>query len=141
MHARSLSRRFGARWALARVDLDLYPGERLLVAGANGSGKTTLLRILATLVPPSVGELRLFGRSWDQEVERSRARLALLTHQPSLYEDLSGTQNIAVLLRLLGRDEAPEPYLERVGLDLRPDPVRVYSAGMRKRLSFARLFS
>lgn len=135
--ARALSRRYGARWALARLDLEVGPGERLLVVGANGSGKTTLLRLLSTMLLPSLGELRLFDRpSTDPSV---RAKVALLTHHLGLYEDLSGPENLRVLLGLLGRaDERPEPLLERVGLEVRPDPVRGYSAGMRKRLAFAR---
>jgi heme exporter protein A len=133
-----LCRRFGSRWALARLDLELMAGERLVIMGANGSGKTTLLRMLATSSQPSRGSLRLFGLDPAREPEAVRSRLALLTHLPSLYDDLSGTENLQILARLLGRSLDVSPWLHKVGLDDRPEPVRSYSAGMRKRLSFAR---
>ncbi|HJN76387.1 MAG TPA: ABC transporter ATP-binding protein [Myxococcota bacterium] len=141
VHTNGLSRRYGPRWALARVDLAIESGERFLIVGANGSGKTTLLRILATALPPTQGELMLFGRDPREHLAQCRRELALLSHLPAVYEDLSGPQNLRVMLDLLGRDEAAEPWLERVGLELRDDPVRAYSAGMRKRLSFARMLA
>lgn len=136
IETRELSRRFGRRWALARVDLEVREGERLLVVGANGSGKTTLLRVLATLLSPSRGSMRLFGHDAVAEPMAARARIGLVTHTPGLYEDLSGLDNLAVQASLTGRP-IPADLLERVGLDPRPDAVRHYSAGMRKRLSFA----
>ncbi len=139
VHTRDLCRRYFTRWALARVDLDLMPGERLVVMGSNGSGKTTLLRLVSTATQHTRGTLRLFGRDPAREPEAVRERLALLTHLPSLYDDLSGEENLRVLARLLRKPLDVSPWLEKVGLDTRPDPVRGYSAGMRKRLSFARL--
>lgn len=136
-----LSRRYGPRWALAHVDLAIEPGERFLIVGANGSGKTTLLRILATALPATQGDLRLFGRDPNEHLEQCRKELALLSHLPAVYEDLSGTQNLQVFLDLVGSTEPPEPWLERVGLEIRPEPISSYSAGMRKRLSFARMLA
>ncbi len=138
IEATELSRRFGGRWALARVDLRVEPGERLLLFGANGSGKTTLLRVLATLLTPTRGTLRLFGREVQADMQELRRRVGLVTHTPGLYEDLSARDNLAVQGRLLGRP-VPRDLLARVGLQDRPDAVRHYSAGMRKRLSFALL--
>ncbi len=134
-----LCRRYGRRWALARVDLEVQAGERLVVMGANGSGKTTLLRVLSTTTQPTRGSLSIFGLDPAREPEAVRERLALLTHLPSLYDDLSGVENLQVLARLLGKPLDVVPWLDKVGLDARPEPVRSYSAGMRKRLSFARL--
>ncbi len=53
VHAQSLARRYGPRWALSRIDLEIGPRERLLVVGPNGSGKTTLIRLLTTLEGPT----------------------------------------------------------------------------------------
>ncbi|MCB9792848.1 MAG: heme ABC exporter ATP-binding protein CcmA [Alphaproteobacteria bacterium] len=140
LQAQQLSRRYGRRWALARVDLEVQPGERLLIVGANGSGKTTLLRTLATLIQPTVGSLKIFGFDAQRQRTEARSHLALLSHANALYEDLSGPENLRVVAGLLGRaGERVEPLLEQVGLELRDDPVRGYSAGMRKRLAFARL--
>ena len=136
IETQELSRRFGRRWALARVDLRVEEGERLLVLGSNGSGKTTLLRLLATLLGPSRGTLRLFGQDAVAEPMAARSRIGLVTHTPGVYEDLSAMDNLAVQASLTGVP-VPGDLLARVGLDGRPDAVRHYSAGMRKRLSYA----
>jgi heme exporter protein A len=143
VEATDLGRRFGRRWSLARVNLSLSPGQRLLVVGANGSGKTTLLRTVATLWAPSRGTLRIFGMDPVKQRFAVRESLALLSHQPGLYEDLSGTENLSLTLQMQGRRdlEIVPGLLASVELDARPDPVRTYSAGMRKRLAFARLLA
>lgn len=141
VHAQKLSRRYGARWALAEVDLEVPRGERLLIVGANGSGKTTMLRTLATAQTPSLGSLHIFGMDVRTHAVEVRARLGLLSHLPQIYRDLSGAENLRIFNKLLGIPGPVEPYLERVGLEIRPDPVHSYSAGMTKRLSFARLLA
>lgn len=141
IEASALSRRFGQRWALARLDLSIHPGEKFLIVGGNGSGKTTLLRILATALPRSLGGLQLFGMDPDLDRHRIRSRSALLSHQPAIYEDLSSSENLDIACRLAGQPLNAEELLEKVGLPVRPDPVRFYSAGMRKRLAFARLLA
>jgi len=139
--ADALSRRFGQRWALARVTLRIEEGERFLIVGGNGSGKTTLLRILATALPRSIGGLSLFGLDPERDRSAVRSRIALLSHQPAIYEDLSSTENLDIVCKLAGQPTGAEALLEQVGLSPRPDPVRFYSAGMRKRLAFARLLA
>lgn len=141
VHAQKLSRRYGSRWAIAQVDLEVLAKEKLLIVGANGSGKTTLLRTLATAQSASLGSLHIFGMDVRTHAVQIRARLGLLSHLPQIYRDLSGAENLRIFNRLLGIEGPVEPYLERVGLEIRPDPVRTYSAGMIKRLSFARLLA
>jgi len=123
------------------VDLTVEEGERLLVVGSNGSGKTTLLRTLATAINPSGGELRLFGLDAAKERSAVRRRLALLSDRAGLYEDLSAADNLQVLARFTGVDPTHDvrSMLERVGLDNRPEPIRTFSSGMRKRLFLAAL--
>lgn len=138
-----LSRRYGRRWALARLSFKLQSGDALLLTGHNGSGKTTLLKVLATALSPTVGTVKIFGRDVVTERDEVRQRVALLSHASALYEDLSAEQNLMLLARLLA---LPDPkkqtaaMLERVGLSARADnPVRQFSAGMRKRLAIGRL--
>lgn len=136
VQARDLSRRFGRRWAFARISLDVQPGERWLVFGPNGAGKTTLLRTLATAIAPTLGELRLFG---GRAIE-ARARVGMLGHSAGVYEDLSARDNLAFLARVGAARQADlAELLGRVGLEDRIDPVRRYSAGMRRRLAMAAL--
>lgn len=142
--ASNLSRRFGRRWAYARVDLHLEAGEKVLLIGANGSGKTTLLRTFSTLLSPSLGTLELFGQRVDsgQNLDAVRRRIGMLSHQTGLYEDLSIVDNLKVFAKLFGKptDTASlTSHIEAVGLDGRSEPIRTYSAGMRKRASVALL--
>jgi heme exporter protein A len=142
--ASNLSRRFGRRWAYARVDLHLEAGEKVLLIGANGSGKTTLLRTFSTLLSPSLGTLELFGQRVDsgRNLDAVRRRIGMLSHQTGLYEDLSIVDNLKVFAKLFGKptDMASlTSHIKAVGLDGRSEPIRTYSAGMRKRASVALL--
>ena len=138
--AEHLARRFGRRWALLDVSLQLRRGEVMMVAGRNGSGKTTLLRVLATAIRADGGRAVVGGFELARR-EETRGISALLSHQSYLYESLTARENHEVACRFCGAP-APSPAaaLERVGLSARADdPVSTFSAGMRKRLSFARV--
>jgi heme exporter protein A len=138
-----VSKRYGRRWALARLSYTLPQGRSLLLTGHNGSGKTTLLRLVATALTPTHGRVVVRGRDSVAEREAVRHEVALLSHASFLYEDLTAQQNLTVLARLLGLDSPGEvagEYLRKVGLTQRStSPVRQFSAGMRKRLAIARL--
>ncbi len=141
---RGLWREFGERVALDRVDVFLAAGESLVVLGPNGAGKTTLLRILATLLRPCGGEARVLGCSLPSEAWKLRGRIGYLGHEPLLYRDLSGRENLRFQARLHGieRDAAEariEELLRAVGMERRADErVAELSAGMRQRLSICR---
>jgi len=142
LSAANLSRRFGKRWAYARINLQLQAGEKLLLIGANGSGKTTLLRSIATLLPPTLGELTIFGKDPKKELDFVRQRIGFLSHRPGLYEDLSAVENLQVFARLMNKNitkEQAENFVSSVGLEIRAEPIKAYSAGMRKRASLSLL--
>jgi heme exporter protein A len=139
-----LRRDYGERPALEGVDLELGAGESLIVLGPNGAGKTTLLRILATLLRPTSGEVRVLGCSLPDEAWKLRGRIGYLGHEPLLYRDLSGRENLRFHARLHGVDgEAAEAriaeLLAAVRMERRADE-RVFelSAGMRQRLAICR---
>jgi heme exporter protein A len=141
---RGLHRDFGERTALAAVDLSLGEGETLVVVGPNGAGKTTLLRILATLLRPSAGEVRVLGARLPGEAWKARGRIGFLGHEPLLYRDLSGRENLRFHARLHGlRGEDAEQrisaLLAAIGMERRADDrVAELSAGMRQRLAICR---
>jgi heme exporter protein A len=143
LELQDVSKRFGARWAVARVSYALPAGRSLLLTGHNGSGKTTLLRMIATAAFPTAGAIRVFGRETRAARMAVRDDVALLSHAPHLYEDLTAAQNLMLLARLLALEQPKARVAElltRVGLADRADsPVRQFSAGMRKRMSIARL--
>jgi len=139
-----LRRDYGERTALDGVGFELARGETLLVLGPNGAGKTTLLRILATLLRPSSGEVRALGCSIPAETWKLRGRIGFLGHEPLLYRDLSGRENLRFHARLHGmKGEAGEvrigEVLAAVGMERRAGGrVAELSAGMRQRLAIAR---
>jgi heme exporter protein A len=139
-----LRRDYGERTALDGIGLELARGETLLVLGPNGAGKTTLLRILATLLRPSGGEVRALGCSLPGEAWKLRGRIGFLGHEPLLYRDLSGRENLRFHARLHGlRGEAAEAriaeLLAAVAMERRAEErVAELSAGMRQRLAICR---
>ena len=141
---RGLRRDYGERTALAGVTLELAPRETLLVLGPNGAGKTTLLRLLATLLRPSGGDARVFDCSLPDEAWKLRGRVGYLGHEPLLYRDLSGRENLRFNARLHGlaperAEERIDVLLESVGMERRANErVDGLSAGMRQRLAVAR---
>jgi len=140
----ALRRDYGDRPALDGVAFELAAGESLVVLGPNGAGKTTLLRILATLLRPSGGEARVLGCSLPSEAWKLRGKIGYLGHEPLLYRDLSGRENLHFQARLHGIErEAAEARIEEllrtIGMDRRADErVAELSAGMRQRLSICR---
>jgi heme exporter protein A len=135
-----LTRRYGERVALQDVTLTVPTGATLVVFGPNGAGKSTLLRVLATLLRPHAGTVRVLGRALPDEGWAVRGRIGLLGHAPLLYRDLSGRENLAFHARL--HDVALEhawELIERVGLSARADDkVHTYSRGMVQRLAVCR---
>jgi heme exporter protein A len=138
-----LCRRFGRRWALANLNLRIEPGRAVMIAGHNGSGKSTLLRIIATAIRPDRGRVMVEGHDVRQQRDEVRRRVALLGHYSYIYDALTGLQNLTAAARMAGVEAESEELialLERVGLGGRcHDEVSGLSAGMRKRVAFARL--
>jgi heme exporter protein A len=139
-----LRRDYGDRPALDGVGFELAAGDSLVVLGPNGAGKTTLLRVLATLLRPSGGEVRVLGCSLPEEAWKLRGRIGYLGHEPLLYRDLSGRENLRFQARLHGMERAAAEgriaeLLGAVGMERRADErVAELSAGMRQRLSICR---
>jgi heme exporter protein A len=135
-----LERRFGDRVALEGVTVRVEPGQTLAVLGANGAGKTTLLRVLATLLRPHGGRVRVLGAELPGEAWKVHGRVGFLGHEPLLYRDLTGRENLRYHARLHGLENGRvEEVLAAVGMERRADePVRDLSRGMVQRLAVAR---
>src|SRR5437763_3511420 len=133
---RGLTRRFGERAALRDVSVEVPAGATLAVLGRNGAGKSTLLRILATLLRPHAGRVSVLGHGLPRAAYAVRPRVGLVAHEPLLYRDLSGRENLHYHARLHG--VAPgrvEELIDAVGMAARADdPVRSLSRGMVQRL-------
>ncbi len=137
-----VEKRFGHLIALRGVDLEVNEGSSLVLFGPNGAGKSTLLRLIATLGKPSTGKVRIRGVDTQQEPERVRSAIGLISHQTLLYEDLTAAENLIFYGKLYGLPDLKDRVqisLEAVGLEGREhDRVRVFSRGMKQRLAIAR---
>ncbi len=133
-------KRYGREWILRDVSLSAALGQVVALVGPNGSGKTTLLRLLATLIRPQRGEVRLFGRS-AKALEPLRGGMVLAADPPAFYRHLSGEENLMQTLTFMQIRADRAAVLNTLGeLGLpRTRLVSAYSSGMKKRLSLARI--
>jgi heme exporter protein A len=141
VEASALAKRFAGRAAVNGVDFTLGAGDCLALFGPNGAGKTTLLRLLAGLLKPSGGSVRLAGTELRRDAG-ARARVGLLSHQNMLYAPLSARENVEFFARLYGIADArgrAEVALRAMGvLDRAEVAVRTLSRGLQQRVSIAR---
>ena len=138
-----LRKAYGTTLVLDGVDLVVRAGEAIALLGPNGAGKTTLLKILATVARPARGVARIAGYDCAREAEQVRAVVGLVAHGSHLYDDLTALENLTFWTRFAGlRADAGvlRAALAEVELDDCADlRVRTFSAGMKRRLSLARL--
>jgi heme exporter protein A len=140
LEVEGLTRLYGEREALGDVSLSLAEGQTLVVFGPNGAGKTTLLRVLATLLRPHAGSVRVLGSSLPEEAWAVRGRVGMLGHEPLLYRELTARENLAFHAALHGVEAGrAEQLLTAVGMERRADePVRTLSRGMVQRVAVCR---
>jgi heme exporter protein A len=136
-----IEKRFGGRRVLKGVTLRAQGGSVVAVTGPNGTGKSTLLKIVAGLLRPTRGEIRLTVKGTDlSEPGLRRRSVGYVAPDLALYPELSGRENLVFFARVRGGGATIEPQvaLQTVGLgDRADDPVSVYSSGMRQRLRLA----
>jgi heme exporter protein A len=142
LEARGLQRSFGRVRILRGIELSVRAGEALAVVGPNGAGKTTLLRLLAGLMRPTAGEVRIMGEPLTRGADRIRRAIGLLSHQSLLYNDLTLLENLTFAARLYGL-ERPRTLaaasLEQAGLGARAHELpRRLSRGLLQRAAIAR---
>ena len=144
IHARGLTKRFGAFTAVDGIDLDVAPGEAFGFLGPNGAGKTTAMRMIGCVSPPTSGVLRVLGMDPVTDGPRIRARLGVVPQQDTLDTDLTVRENLLIYGRYfdLSRREAArraDELLTFVQLAERAnDLVEPLSGGMKRRLTIAR---
>lgn len=138
-----VSKLYGSFAALRKVSVDFRVGSSTVVVGDNGAGKSTLLRMIAGLISPSRGTIHVF----EEEPRKQRHRMAYMSHDAMLYDELSAIENLHYFAKLhTGKrcvcscTASPEMALRAVGLDpALTRPVGQYSQGMRQRASLARV--
>jgi heme ABC exporter ATP-binding subunit CcmA len=130
-------------WAVRRVTHRFEPGTLTALLGDNGAGKSTLLSLLAGLLRPDEGQVEVFGTPCVGFLPTElRRNIAYLGHQPFVYPDLTGRENIRFFEDLHSRPAIPDAasLLARLALsDAADRPVRTYSRGMVQRLALGRI--
>ena len=135
----SLSKLYGSFVALRKISLELEPGRCYVLLGENGAGKSTLLRIVAGLLRPTHGTIRVFSEPRPAD---ARDRIGYMSHAPMLYDELSAAENLRYFASLYRCRSCltPEAALRAVGLDpALSRSIGQYSQGMRQRASLARV--
>lgn len=134
---------FGSNRAVDGIDLRVPAGIVYGVLGPNGAGKTTAVKMLATLLRPDGGRARVFGKDVVTDADAVRGRVSLTGQYASVDEDLTGTENLVLLGRLLGHARAAArersaQLLAAFGLaDAADKQIKNYSGGMRRRIDIA----
>jgi ABC-2 type transport system ATP-binding protein len=140
IEATGLRKRFGKTVALDGLDLVAEPGQVLAVLGPNGAGKTTFVRMVATLLRPDAGELRVAGHDVGRQAAAVRRVIGLAGQSAAVEPAMTGRENLELVARLFGQDARSAKansiaVLEQLGLvDAADRLVRTYSGGMRRKL-------
>jgi ABC-2 type transport system ATP-binding protein len=140
IEATGLRKRFGKTAALDGLDLVAEPGQVLAVLGPNGAGKTTFVRMVATLLRPDAGQLRVAGHDVRREAGAVRRAIGLAGQHAAVEPSMTGRENLELVARLFGQDRRAARanttrVLELLGLTEAADRLaRTYSGGMRRKL-------
>ncbi|RJS84696.1 ABC transporter ATP-binding protein [Candidatus Bathyarchaeota archaeon] len=140
----SLVKRFGELTALDEVSFNVNKGEIFGLIGPNAAGKTTTLRILATLLLPTSGRVRILGYDVVEEASKVRRLISYLAEDAGTYRNLTGYEYLSIVARIYFRskrdiEEAVEEAVRISGLgDRIMDKMKTYSKGMKRRIQVAR---
>jgi ABC-2 type transport system ATP-binding protein len=135
VETRGLSKRYGQRFALKELDLEVHQGETLGYLGPNGAGKTTTIRLLLGLIAPTSGSATLFGLDAQRRAPEVHRRLAYVPGDLNLWPSLTGEETLALLGRVHGRVDPA--YRDELIARFDFDPskkVRSYSKGNRQKI-------
>ncbi len=144
IHARQLTKRFGAFTAVDAVDFDVAPGEAFGFLGPNGAGKTSIMRMIGCTSPPSAGTLSVLGMDPAADGPAIRGRLGVVPQADTLDEELTVRENLVIYGRYFGLSRAEcgrraDELLDFAQLtDRRDSRVEPLSGGMKRRLTIAR---
>ena len=144
VEAISLTKLFGQIRALDGVNFNIKPGEIYGLIGPNGAGKTTTLRIVATLIKPTSGTIKIFDHDATKQPEQTRQIISYLPEESGVYPNLTGLEYLEFMAKLQSKPntnikDTINEAVEICGLgDRLKDKAKTYSKGMKRRLLVAR---
>jgi ABC-type multidrug transport system ATPase subunit len=140
LRTNGLSKRFGKRWAIKGLNIEVHRGDIFSFLGPNGAGKSTTIRIILTLLRPTAGEVEIFGMNLHKNRRAVLSRVCGIVEKPDFYLYLSAYENLKILGSMtcrIQKDEIMEA-LDVVGLEPRAlEKVKTFSHGMKQRLGIA----
>ncbi len=141
IEVKGLTKKFGNLTAVNSLDLNVYRGDVFGFLGPNGAGKSTTIRMLLSLIKPTKGDIRIFGRDLGKERNKILKSIGAIVEKPDFYKYLPAYKNLEILGRLSGADTSEKHImnvLESVGLAERAgSKVKTFSHGMKQRLGLA----
>ncbi|MDW8033750.1 MAG: ABC transporter ATP-binding protein [Nitrososphaerota archaeon] len=142
---RSLVKRFGNLTAVDGISFEINYGEIFGLIGPNGAGKTTTLRIIATLLMPTSGNVKVFGYDIVKDASEIRKLISYLAEDVGTYRNINGKEYLSIIAKIYfdSKDEASKAVEEAIklsGLGNRVnDAMKTYSKGMKRRIQIARV--
>ena len=136
----NISKKYGNRVSNDKISITIKKGEIYGLIGKNGAGKTTLFRIITGLSHKSSGNLEIFGKSEEKDLNTARTMIGSLIESPAFYKNMTARENLEVsrLVRNIAGKECIDEVLQLVGLsDTNKKKVKNFSLGMRQRLGIA----
>ncbi len=141
IEVRGLTKKFHDVVAVNNLDLNVYRGDVFGFLGPNGAGKSTTIRMLLSLIKPSAGDIKIFGKPLKQNRQEIMTKIGAIVEKPDFYLYLSAYKNLEILGRISGADTSNKKImemLELVGLEKRyKSKVKTFSHGMKQRLGLA----
>ena len=140
LRTKGLSKKFGKRWAVKDLNIEVHRGDVFSFLGPNGAGKSTAVRMILTLLKPTAGSIEIFGKDLQKNRSAVLSRVCGIVEKPDFYLYLSAYENLKILgsmTRTVRKNEIIES-LDVVGLKSRAyEKVRTFSHGMKQRLGIA----
>ena len=137
----NLSKQFSKINAVNNISFTVKKGDIYGFLGQNGAGKSTTIRMLLTLIKPTTGSIRIFGKDLEQNKKEILKNIGAIIEKPDVYKFLTAYQNLKIFAQLSGCKISREllmNQLEMVGLANRAhDVVKTFSQGMKQRLGIA----
>jgi ABC-type multidrug transport system ATPase subunit len=141
IEVQNLSKQFREVKAVDRLNLNVYKGDVFGFLGPNGAGKSTTIRMLLTLINPTEGNIKLFGKPLQENRIEILKKVGAIVEKPDFYGYLSAYKNLEILGKISGSSISSKKImeaLELVGLEKRyKSKVKTYSHGMKQRLGIA----
>jgi ABC-type multidrug transport system ATPase subunit len=140
LQTRQLGKRYGKRWTVKNLNLEVHRGDVFGFLGPNGAGKSTTIRMILSLIQPTTGETELFGYPLKSRRSDALRRVGGIVEKPDFYLYLSAYKNLQIIGALTGGTDRKRimEVLDLVGLTNRAaDRVKTYSHGMKQRLGIA----